>query len=287
MSVSASKVFDKDEQAIKDCSPAKKRRKHSKHYHSSEDENCEPTNAGHQAIIKSNSKTGTSPTLSESSSDDESQQNFKISSEIDDVSSSDLDSDASDASSSTHSQKSSTKRKRKRNDPDIFATSMSKILGSKLTSSKRNDPVLARSAQAQYISKQATDAKLESLARRKIRADKKEALKKGRIVDVLGASTVSENLKMSNQEMTYKSCQEVVEKEKKLKKIAQRGVIRLFNAVRAAQIKGEEAAREAKAKGVVSQRSKEEKINEMSKKGFLELISKGGENVKSGAVANA
>ncbi|POS84831.1 hypothetical protein EPUL_004604 [Erysiphe pulchra] len=287
MSVSTSKVFEKDEQAKKDCRPVKKRRRNSKHYHSSEDENCERTIADHQAVNKSSSETQTSPNISASSSGDESQKNFKISSEIDDVSSSDLDSNASDASSSTHSQKSSIKRKRKRNDPDIFATSMSKILGSKLTSSKRNDPVLARSAQAQYISKQATDAKLESLARRKIRADRKEALKKGRVIDVLGSNMASESLKTSNQEVTHKNSQEIAEEEKKFKKIAQRGVIKLFNAVRAAQIKGEEAAREAKARGIVSQRSKEEKINEMSKKGFLDLISKGGENKKSGAIENA
>lgn len=287
MSVSTSKVCEKDEQAIKDCRPAKKRRKNSKNNHFIKDENCKQTIADHQSIIRSNSETQNSPQSSASRSDDESQQDFKISSEIDDASNSDLDSFVSDASSSTHSQKSSAKRKRKRNDPDIFATSMSKILGSKLTSSKRNDPLLARSAQAQYISKQATDAKLELQARRKIRADRKEALKKGRIVDVLGTNIDSENLKISDQEMTCTSTQEVVEKERKLKKIAQRGVIKLFNAVRAAQIKGEEAAREAKAKGIVGQQSKEEKINEMSKKGFLDLISKGGENAKSRPIKNA
>ena len=153
----------------------------------------------------------------------------------------------------------------KRNDPNVFATSMAKILGSKLSNSKRSDPVLARSQTALAASKEITELKLEVKAKQKIRAEKKEILEKGRIRDVLGLSDKS-----------LITAEAVAQDEKRLKKTAQRGVIKLFNAVRAAQVKGEEAAQEARKEGVVGMKHREGRINEMSKQGFLELIASGG-----------
>ena len=68
----------------------------------------------------------------------------------------------------------------------------------------------------------------------------------------------------------------MLEQEKKLKKMAQRGVVKLFNAVRMAQVRGEEARKEAVNKGVVGEGRKKERVGEMSKKGFLELVASGG-----------
>ena len=155
-------------------------------------------------------------------------------------------------------------KKRKRNDPDIFATSISKILGSKLTTSKRADPVLSRSKDASDASKQLTDTRLEARAKSKLREERRLALEKGRVKDVMGLQS------------TDTSTAEIMEEEKRLRKTAQRGVIKLFNAVRAAQIKGEEAAREARTTGIVGMTNRKERVNEMSKKGFLELIAAGG-----------
>lgn len=155
-------------------------------------------------------------------------------------------------------------KKRKRNDPDAFATSMSKILGSKLSTSKRADPVLSRSKDASDASKQLTDTRLEARAKNKIREERKAALEKGRVKDVMG------------QQSTDTSTAEILEEEKRLRKTAQRGVVKLFNAVRAAQIKGEEAAKEAHNAGMVGMGNRQERVNEMSKKGFLELIAAGG-----------
>lgn len=158
-----------------------------------------------------------------------------------------------------------TSRTPKRNDPKVFATSMAKILDSKLSNSKRVDPVLARSQTALAASKEITESKLEAKAKQKIRAEKKETLERGRVRDVLGLSDKSPS-----------TAEAVAQDEKRLKKIAQRGVIKLFNAVRAAQVKGEEAAREARKEGVVGMKHREGRVNEMSKKGFLELIASGG-----------
>ncbi|KAM3084289.1 pre-60S ribosomal particles component [Clarireedia jacksonii] len=169
-------------------------------------------------------------------------------------------------------------RKRKRNDPEAFATSMSKILGSKLSASKRSDPVLSRSVTAIEASKEMTDLALEKKAKNKMREEKKAALEKGRVKDVLGASTAFDASNGHGTGEDLPSVQETMELEKRLRKTAQR--------VRAAQIKGEEAAREARQKGVVGQGRREEKINEMSKKGFLELIAGGG-GLKKGEIEEA
>jgi Rrp15p len=175
-------------------------------------------------------------------------------------------------------------RKRKRNDPEAFATSISKILGSKLSTSKRSDPVLSRSVDALQASKEITDEALETKARQKLRAEKREALDKGRVKDVLGASTAFD---AANGRGEGPTVQETMELEKRLRKTAQRGVVKLFNAVRAAQIKGEEAAKDARSKGLVGQGRREERVNEMSKKGFLELIAGGGGGLKTGDVEEA
>ena len=153
---------------------------------------------------------------------------------------------------------------KKRNDPAAFATSISKILNSKLTTSKRVDPVLSRSKDALNAAKEMGEAKLEAKARQKLRDEKKAKLDTGRVKDVLG---------LNNTEV---STEEILELEKKYKKIAQRGVVRMFNAIRAAQVMGEQAARDAQQQGVVGMDKREQKVNEMSKKGFLELIAGGG-----------
>lgn len=70
---------------------------------------------------------------------------------------------------------------------------------------------------------------------------------------------------------------ELQEQEKGLRKTAQRGVVKLFNAVRQAQVRGEEAARSAKGGG---RGRREEKVNEMSREGFLELVAGGGSGGK-------
>ena len=52
---------------------------------------------------------------------------------------------------------------------------------------------------------------------------------------------------------------EVAEKEKGLRKIAQRGVIQLFNAFRAAHVKAEEARRQERKAGTVGMGEREKK----------------------------
>jgi hypothetical protein len=161
-----------------------------------------------------------------------------------------------------------TKRKTrvKRNDPEAFSTSISKILSSKLSQAARKDPVLARSREATQTSASLANERLERKAKAKLRSERKVDLARGRDKDVLGLNSGQAG--------------EIAEEEKKLRKIAQRGVVKLFNAVRAAQVKAEQAAKEERKKGTVGVSSRQEKVNEMSKQGFLDLIG-GKKTVKS------
>ncbi|KAJ5794722.1 hypothetical protein N7457_001321 [Penicillium paradoxum] len=146
----------------------------------------------------------------------------------------------------------------KRNDPTAFSTSISKILSTKLPSSARADPVLSRSSYASKLSTDAADEKLDKAARAKMRAEKKEELDRGRIRDVMGIQRGIAG--------------PVAEEEKRVRKMAQRGVVKLFNAVRAAQVRGEEAAKDERKKGTIGMGEREKAANEVSKQGFLELI---------------
>ncbi|OJJ33061.1 hypothetical protein ASPWEDRAFT_174487 [Aspergillus wentii DTO 134E9] len=147
----------------------------------------------------------------------------------------------------------------KRNDPTAFSTSISKILATKLPTSARADPVLSRSKVAAQTTDNFADEKLDRQARAKLRAEKKEELDRGRIRDVRGIDRGQAGA--------------VAEEEKRLRKTAQRGVVKLFNAVRAAQVRGEEAAKDERKKGTVGMGEREKAVNEVSKQGFLELIS--------------
>jgi hypothetical protein len=271
--------------------PVKKFKKQT-YYESSSDEDESATAQDFQAVNLQDSdeeeNDATNPVTGTLSDEDDEPDldaaDKEAESEVTDGSNS--DSENSDDDDSDTNSNPNLIRKRKRNDPEAFATSMSKILGSKLSASKRNDPVLSRSVTAIEASKEMTDLALEKKAKSKLREEKKAALEKGRVKDVLGASTAFDARNGHGTGEDLPSVQETMELEKRLRKTAQRGVVKLFNAVRAAQIKGEEAAREARQKGVVGQGRREEKINEMSKKGFLELIAGGG-GLKKGEIEEA
>ncbi|KAF2022924.1 Rrp15p-domain-containing protein [Setomelanomma holmii] len=175
----------------------------------------------------------------------------------------DSESDASDDTSVSETSTTAARKVRKRNDPEAFATSISKILNTKLTTTKRSEPILARSKDAQTANKEIADSKLTEKARRQVVVEKRAAQEKGRVKDVLG-------LDDSNI-----STAETVAQEKALRRTAQKGVIKLFNAVRAAQVKGEQAEKEAKSQNVVGLAKREEKVKEMSKQGFLDMITGG------------
>ena len=191
--------------------------------------------------------------------------------EADDFDIDDSESDASDASSVSEASTAAARKVRKRNDPEAFATSISKILNTKLTTTKRSEPILSRSKDAQTANRELADSKLTEKARRQVVAERKAAQDKGRVKDVLGLN----DEKVSTAATSAK--------EKELRRTAQKGVIKLFNAVRAAQVKGEQAEREAKETNVVGLAKREERVKEMSKQGFLDMIT-GGQAKKAASI---
>ena len=241
---------------------------------SDEEEESAPVKLStHVAAESDNEEENDEPNLDEASASD-----------VTDASNSDSDSDADMSDADTNPN--NVKIRNKRNDPDAFATSMSKILGSKLSTSKRSDPVLSRSVNALQASKEITDQALEKKAKQKMREEKRQAMDKGRVKDVLGASTAFDAANKEEGEPTA-TVQQIMEEEKRLRKTAQRGVVRMFNAVRSAQIKGEQAAKDARQKGVVGHGRREEKVNEMSKQGFLALIAGGSGGLPTGGIEEA
>ena len=135
------------------------------------------------------------------------------------------------------------KKKRKRNDADAFALTMSKILGSHLTTTARKDPVLVRAKQSQD---HVDDGKLEAKAKRIIKEELRKEKEKGRVRDLVPKDD-------------DEAAGRALEKERVLKSIARSGVAKLYNAVRAAQIKGEEAAKGVKKDGVVGMTNRDAK----------------------------
>ncbi|KAH8156466.1 hypothetical protein CIB48_g11780 [Xylaria polymorpha] len=170
----------------------------------------------------------------------------------------------------------SKRTKSKRNDPDAFATSLQKILSTKLSNSKKSDAILSRSVDAQKASKEIVDATLEAKARKLLRDQKLLALEKGRVKDVLTGD---------NSEET--STGEIMQTERRLRKTAHRGVIMLFRAVREAQERATEAEKDARKEGIIGVQQRQEKVNEMSRQGFLDLIAGGGGKRKKGGLEEA
>ncbi|ORX85492.1 Rrp15p-domain-containing protein [Basidiobolus meristosporus CBS 931.73] len=129
-----------------------------------------------------------------------------------------------------------------------FADAMAKILGTKLKRSDKEAPILARS---KGIEKKIEEEKLEYKARKALTAEKKKLAQKDRVVP-------------DHTTLDY---------EKKLKKVATRGVVKLFNAIKAQQ-------KEAEGVPVVKAAADKEKVASMSKAKFLDIL-KGGKSVPS------
>lgn len=154
------------------------------------------------------------------------------------------------------------KKKRKKNVDDgseSFATAFNAILGSKLKAYDRKDPILVRN---KTTLKQIENDTLEQKAKRAILAEKKQKMDKHRIRNLLPASDQPENVRKT------------IEFERQLKKTAQKGVVRLFNAVLATQV----GTNLQISKEKVGLKKKEELMTEISKEKFLDLVQAAGQS---------
>lgn len=162
----------------------------------------------------------------------------------------------------------------KADNPSAFASSMAGILSYKLTRTQRANPILARSADAKEADETLLDMKLEKKAKAEM---KKEKFKKGGmevdgnglLQDIRreGAGDIDDSMEGQNIVANQ-------QREKELRKIAQRGVVKMFNAFASVREKAMDA------RGLVGSRAKrEEKLTEMSKEGWLEYVGGGGKGM--------
>ncbi|KAI9287756.1 Rrp15p-domain-containing protein [Umbelopsis sp. AD052] len=139
----------------------------------------------------------------------------------------------------------------KKGSSDSFAVAMTKILGSNLKGSDRQQPILARSKGAE---RKIEDEKLEYKARKLLAAEKKALASKDRIIP-------------DYTTMDY---------EKKLRKVATRGVVKLFNAIRTQQkVTDVAVSRAADTSSTSRAIEKAKNVSTMPKSSFLELLKTG------------
>lgn len=175
--------------------------------------------------------------------------------------SSDEDKNSSDDDSGLESDDNIPKLKKKKNLDDgsgSFANAFNAIIGSKLKAYDRKDPILARNKSS--IKKLESD-KLEAKAKRALLADKRELQCKRRVTNLLPTANEPEKAR------------EMLERERRLKKVAQRGVVKLFNAILATQVTTNHEISHEKA----GQTKKEELMTEISKAKFLDLVKAAGQ----------
>ncbi|CAO3617039.1 unnamed protein product [Cunninghamella blakesleeana] len=128
---------------------------------------------------------------------------------------------------------------------------MTNILGSTLTGVDCKKPILARS---KGVERKIEDEKLEYKARKMLTAEKKKLKNQGRVIP---------------DYTTF-------EYEKRLRKVATRGVVKLFNAIRTQQKVTEVAVEEATiTRGTQLAKEKAKNVSTMSKSNFLDLLKSG------------
>lgn len=163
----------------------------------------------------------------------------------------------------------------KADNPSAFASSMAGILGYKLTRTQRANPILARSADAKEADETLLDMKLEKKAKAEMRKEKVkkggDPNKKSKEVHGDGAQDLVRNVLGIDEPLEPQQVFAYQQHEKELRKMAQKGVVKMFNAFTSVR----ERAMEAQGLGG-SRAKKEEKATEMSKEGWLEYVGQGG-----------
>ncbi|KAM9938935.1 hypothetical protein OXX80_001580 [Metschnikowia pulcherrima] len=173
----------------------------------------------------------------------------------------DEDDESAEESAEDSDDESFPLKKKKKNTDDgrgTFANAFNAILGSKLKAHDRNDPILVRNKST--LKKLESD-KLDAKAKRVMLSEKREMQDKLRVTNLLPAAHDTENAR------------EMIEKEKRLKKVAQKGVVKLFNAVLATQVRTNQDLDQEN----VGSSKKQELLNELTKSKFLDLVKAAGE----------
>ncbi|ONH79162.1 Ribosomal RNA-processing protein 15 [Saccharomyces cerevisiae] len=140
-----------------------------------------------------------------------------------------------------------------------FSAAVNAILSSHLKAYDRKDPIMARNKK---VLKQSESEKLEYKAKKALLAEKKKLLGKARKTDIIP---------IASGEDRSENIRKVLEKETALRKIAQKGAVKLFNAILATQVKTEKEVSENLSE-IKNKEEKKELITEVSKEKFLDLV---------------
>lgn len=142
-----------------------------------------------------------------------------------------------------------------------FSSAVNAILSSHLKAYDRKDPIMARNKKV--LKKNEAD-KLESQARKAIANEKRKLLNKARKKEIIPVLS-------KDSEVTSTEIRQILEKESKLRKVAQKGVVKLFNAILSTQVKTDKEVSE-NLSNVKNQKERKELITEVSKEKFLDLV---------------
>lgn len=205
-----------------------------------------------QEEVSNDSENENASALSDSDLDDE----FDVGQEDDAASSSDESGSENDEDDSFPLRK---KKKQTDDGKELFANAFNAILGSKLKAYDKKDPILVRN---KTTLKKLESDKLEAKAKRMILAEKKDLYDKHRVKNLLPTADEPEKARAA------------LEGERKLKKVAQKGVVKLFNAILATQVGTSRQIGQDK----IGSAQKDELVNEISKLKFLDLVKAAGDN---------
>ncbi|AQZ14820.1 RRP15 (YPR143W) [Zygosaccharomyces parabailii] len=147
-----------------------------------------------------------------------------------------------------------------------FSNAMSAILSSHLKAYDRNDPIMARNKR---VLKQNESDRLERQAKRALLAEKKKKLNRIRKQDIIPKVSNDADLK-SGEEI-----RKVIEKEARLKKIARKGAVKLFNAILSTQVNTEKDVNSNLAD--VGKQEKKHLLTDISKEKFLDMVKAAGD----------
>lgn len=144
-------------------------------------------------------------------------------------------------------------KKSKNQDTESFSNAMNALLDTHLKAYDRKDPILIRSKKEL---KKFDEEKLEQKAKRLLLNEKKKKLTANRNRDLLPKDDAN--------------ARQILQHEKQLKKTAQRGVIKLFNAILMTQTSTQLDMNNET--GYLGLNKKKELVNEISKEKFLDLV---------------
>lgn len=140
-----------------------------------------------------------------------------------------------------------------------FSSAVNAILSSHLKAYDRKDPIMARNKK---VLKKNDSDKLDQQAKRALLVEKKKQLGKARKKEIIP---------MATDEQAGSEIRILLEKETKLRKIARKGVVKLFNAILSTQVSTTKEV-EANLGDVKNVPEREQLITEVSKEKFLDMV---------------